>query len=74
MREQDLKVTTFIKLDKWDRLKVLFGRCLKVETKVIIPQEQPIERYNAVSSTSIISSTGEFVKQDRPPFGYVSTN
>jgi hypothetical protein len=72
MKEQDLIVTTFVKLDKWDRLKVLFGRCLKIETKVIIPQEQPIEMYNAVSNTSIVSSTGNFIKQDRPPFGYVS--
>ena len=72
MKEQDLLVTTFVKLDKWDRLRILLGGCLKIETKVIIPQEQSIETYNAVSNTSIISSTGTFVKQDRPPFGYVS--
>lgn len=72
MKEQDLEVTTFIKIDKWDRLKVLFGRCIKVKTKIVVPQEQPITHYNAVSTTTIISSTGEFIKQDRPPFGYVS--
>jgi hypothetical protein len=72
MNEQDLLVTTFIKLDMVDRLKVLFGRCLKIETKVIVPQEQKIETYNAISKTCIVSGTGNFIKQDRPPFGYVS--
>lgn len=72
MKEQTLTVTTFVKLDLVDRFKVLFGRAIKIETKIIIPQELPIERYNAVSKTSIISSTGEFIKQDLPPFGYVA--
>lgn len=72
MKEQELFVTTFIKLDMWDRLKVLFGRCLKIETKVIVPQEQDIPMYNAVSNTSIVSLSGSFIKQDRPPFGYIS--
>lgn len=72
MKEQDLKVTTFIKLDLVDRLHVLFGRVIKIETKVIVPQEQKIEMYNAVSNTTIVPSTGNFIKQDRPPFGYVA--
>ncbi len=72
MKEQELIVTTFIKLDIVDRLKVLFGRCIKIDTKVIVPQEQPIDNYNAVSTPSIISSTGNFLKQDRPPFGYTN--
>ncbi len=69
--EQEIKVTTYVKLDKIDILKCFFGRCLKIETKVIIPQEQPIERYNAVSSTSIERTDDNFIKQDRPPFGYI---
>lgn len=74
MKEQDLLITTFVKLDIVDRIKVLFGRCLKIETKVIVPQDQPIETYNAISKTSIVSSTGNFIKQDRPPFGYININ
>jgi hypothetical protein len=70
--EQTLKVTTYIKLDLIDRIKILFGRCLKIETKVIVPQEQEISHYNAVSNTTIESSIGVFIKQDRPPFGYTN--
>ena len=71
-KKQDLFVTTYIKFDMWDRLKVLFGRAIKVDTKIIVPQEQPIENYNAVSTTTTVSSTGTFIKQDRPRFGYVA--
>lgn len=68
--EQQIRVKTFIKLDRWDALKCFFGRALRIDTDIVIPQENPIERYNAVSYTSVIRSTGIFVEQDRPPFGY----
>lgn len=68
--EQELVVTTFVKLDFVDCLKLFFGRCLKIETKIFVPQEQPIERYNAHSNTSIDRTESHFVKQDRPRFGY----
>jgi hypothetical protein len=71
MKEQRIKITTFIKLDRIDRIKVLLGLAIKVETNVTIPQEQPIEMYNAASTTTIIKSSGTFIKQDLPPFGYM---
>lgn len=74
IKEQKIHVTTYIKLDLVDAIKILFGRCLKIETTVIIPQEQEISHYNAVSNTKIESSIGVFVKQDRPPFGYTDIN
>ena len=72
--EQDLKVTTFVKLDMVDRMRVLFGRAIKVETKIIVPFPDgfTIGNYNAHSTTELISSTGVFTKQDRPPFGYMA--
>lgn len=74
MEEQNITITTFVKLDIVDRIKVLFGRCLKIEIKVIVPQKEEITRFNVVSNTEIIKSTGIFIKQNRPPFGYVSSN
>lgn len=68
--EQPITVTTFIKLDLIDVIKCLLGRSIKIETKVVVLQEQKINQYNAMSSTTIVPSGGLFVKQDRPRFGY----
>jgi hypothetical protein len=69
--EQRITVTTFVKLDFVDALKCLFGRCLKIETKIDVPQEQTIDRYNAHSITTVERTESHFVKQDKPTFGYV---
>lgn len=68
--EQEITVTTFVKLDFVDSLKCLFGRAIKITTKSFIPQEQEIHRFNSVSDVEIVKTTTFFTKQSKPEFGY----
>jgi len=69
--KEELIVTTHIKLDLVDSLKCLFGRAIKVVTKVSLPYEEEVKSYNAHSVTTIEPTSLNFVKQDRPRFGYM---
>jgi hypothetical protein len=71
--EQELIVETIVKLDLWDTLKCLFGRCIKITTKVIVPQEQVIDRFNHHAKTEIVSTTTYFTKSNKPSYGYTCT-
>jgi hypothetical protein len=71
-QEQNIQVKTYIKFDFVDALKIIFGRAIEVTTNVAVPQEQPIEYYNAWSETKLVSTTNHFVKQDKPTFGYMA--
>lgn len=70
MKEQKITVGTIIKLDFVDRLKLLFGRTLKVTTVCLIPQEQPIDKFNAASKTEIVATSKYFTRQSKPGYGY----
>ena len=69
---QSITVTTFVKLDLVDSIKVLFGRTIKIDTNIEVPQSQPIESYNAGAQINIVKTGAHFTKQDRPNFGWVS--
>jgi hypothetical protein len=68
--QQKLEVTTIVKLDFVDSLKVLFGRALKIKTTFVVPQEEPIKGFNHYASTEIVPTTTYFTKQNKPHFGY----
>jgi hypothetical protein len=67
---QKIKVTTFIKLDFVDLIKVLFGRTIKVETNIDIPQDLPIDAYNADTEVETVNTGAYFSKQDKRNFGW----
>ena len=68
---QKIETTTFVKLDFTDSLKVLFGRCIKLKVTTFVPQEQPINTYNASCEITIVPTSANFIKQEKPRFGYV---
>jgi len=70
--EQEVKVTTYVKLDFIDSLNILFGRSLKIETHILIPQEKSITHYNAWATTEVIKTSSHFIKQDKPKYGYTA--
>lgn len=72
MGEQKLEVTTTIKFDKWDALKLLFGRCAKVTQTVWLAQKLEVHSYNASAKIEIEKTSTHFVKQDKPRYGYVA--
>jgi hypothetical protein len=67
---QQIQTSTIIKLDLIDSIKVLLGRCIKVDIKTDIHQEQEIGHYNASANVSIEKTTTHFIKQDKPRFGW----
>lgn len=70
--EQEIEVTTYVKFDKVDALKLLFGRCLKLDHRIIVLQEEPVTHFNTGTKMSVVPSTGMFTTQDKPPFGYMA--
>lgn len=69
--QQDIRIQTIVKLDLIDCLKILFGRTLKITTKITIPQENEITNFNCSSTTDIVATSTFFTKQSKPNFGYV---
>ncbi len=72
VNEQKIKVTAHCYFDMWDRLKILFGRIVSVETTVMIPQEKEIEMYNANSKIEFYKKSKHSIEQDKPQYGYTA--
>lgn len=68
--EQKITITTYIKFDFVDRLKILFGKVVVVNQTAYIPQEEPINMFNSIASVSYSETTKYFTTQDKPQFGY----
>ena len=66
--EQKLETVTEVHLDFIDRIKVLFGRKIKVKVDVWIPTE--VESYNGTSSVEIIKKSKSTFSKDKPDYGY----
>lgn len=74
-KTQKIKTETVIGLDMVDRLKVLFGRKLKVDvhTELLLKEEaEEITSYNAHAVVSTISSSKVKFQQDLRKFGYMA--
>lgn len=69
-KEQQIIVTTHIKFDFVERLKVLFGKVVIVKQTSYIPQEQEINMFNSVAEVSFDNTIKYFTKQNKPNFGY----
>ena len=68
--EQRLETITEVHLDFIDRIKVLFGRIIKVKVVIWIPTE--VERYNGTSTIEIIGKSKSKFNKDKPDYGYES--
>lgn len=66
--EQKITTTTEVHLDFIDRIKVLFGRIIKVNVHIWLPTE--VEHYNATSGIEIISKSKSKFAKDKPDYGY----
>lgn len=63
-----LKTETYVKLDFIDRVKVLFGREIKVSVNIDVPVK--VEMYNGSSKVEIVKKSKSHFTKDRKDFGY----
>ena len=70
--EQEFATVTEVHLDLTDRIKVLFGKIIKVETKILVPIKEgsEIEMYNGRSRVKLIGKSKSHFEQDKPTYGY----
>lgn len=75
-QEQEIFHETYIRFDVVDALKLLFGRSLKIRTKMIFPanemNEAKLTCCNVVTEITTVPTTSHFDRSNLPPFGYVA--
>lgn len=65
-------ITTFIRFSLLDKLKLLFGSHLRIETSIELLANVEVAGLNAHSTTHVESTGGVFVRHPFPPFGYAA--